>query len=156
MNIDSLNKNCKTVPNLGGHMAAGFSFSGLIVRFFVALILVFATFNPSGYSYYHWLIDRGDTSLPLLVLAGVALVIGWVIFLRATMRSLGILGIVLAAALFGCLVWLAVDFNLLEVASQLFIYIVLVVLAAVLGVGMSWSHVRRRLSGQADMDDVDQ
>jgi hypothetical protein len=26
----------------------------------------------------------------------------------------------------------------------------------VMGVGMSWSHVRRRLSGQYDMDDVDQ
>jgi hypothetical protein len=24
-----------------------------------------------------------------------------------------------------------------------------------LGVGLSWSHVRRALSGQADMDDVD-
>jgi Na+/melibiose symporter-like transporter len=137
-------------------MAAGFSFSGMVARFLVALILVFASFNPSGYSYFHWVMNRGDSSLPLLVLAGVALLIGWVIFLRATMRSLGVLGIVLAAALFGCLVWLAVDFNLLDVASQLFIYIVLIVFAAVLGVGMSWSHIRRRLSGQADMDDVDQ
>jgi len=26
----------------------------------------------------------------------------------------------------------------------------------ILAVGMSWSHIRRRLSGQADMDDVDE
>jgi len=32
----------------------------------------------------------------------------------------------------------------------------LTVLAFVLGIGLSWSHVRRRLSGQADMDDVDE
>jgi hypothetical protein len=137
-------------------MATRFSLSGLLVRFVVALFLVFATFNPSGYSYYHWVINRGDSSLPLLVLAGVALLIGWVIFLRATLRSLGPIGITLALALFGCFIWLAVDFNLLNVSSQPFVYVVLVVSAAVLGIGMSWSHIRRRLSGQADMDDVDQ
>ena len=26
----------------------------------------------------------------------------------------------------------------------------------VLGVGLSWSHIRRAISGQADMDDVDE
>jgi hypothetical protein len=26
----------------------------------------------------------------------------------------------------------------------------------VLATGMSWSHIRRRLSGQADVDDVDE
>ena len=31
----------------------------------------------------------------------------------------------------------------------------LIALSLVLGIGRSWSHVRRRLSGQSDMDDVD-
>ena len=35
-------------------------------------------------------------------------------------------------------------------------YIVLVLIATVMAVGISWSHVRRRVSGQADMDDVDE
>jgi Family of unknown function (DUF6524) len=30
------------------------------------------------------------------------------------------------------------------------------VVATILAIGMSWSHVRRRLSGQADVDDVDE
>ena len=136
-------------------MASKFSFGGFLIRFICALFLVFATYNPSGYSYYGWLLNRGDTSLPLLVLAGVALVIGWVIFLRATLRSLGPIGMVLAGALFACLIWLAVDFNLVSVTGEVFIYLILIVCAAILGIGMSWSHVRRRLSGQADMDDVD-
>ncbi len=34
-------------------------------------------------------------------------------------------------------------------------YLVLFVIGAVLGTGMSWSHVRRRLSGQADVDEVE-
>lgn len=136
-------------------MSTKFKFSGLFIRIFIAIILVFTTYNPSGYSYVHWVINRGDTSLPLLVLAGIALIICWVIFLRATLRSLGPLGITLALALCGCLVWLAVDLDWINIESQVFIYITLVIFAIVLGVGMSWSHIRRRMSGQADMDDVD-
>ena len=30
--------------------------------------------------------------------------------------------------------------------------LVLVLLATILAVGLSWSHIRRRLSGQVDMD----
>jgi hypothetical protein len=133
-----------------------FSFSGLVIRFIAALFLVFATFNPSTYSYYHWVINKGETSLPLLLIAGIALLIGWVIFLRATMRSLGLIGVGLLLALLACLVWLAIDFNIVSLGSQVFVYIVLLICALVLAVGMSWSHIRRRMSGQADVDDIDQ
>lgn len=134
---------------------SSFSTVGVFLRFFFALILVFTTYNPSTYSYVGWIVNFTDGSLPLLLLSGVVLVIGWLIFLRATLRSLGPVGISLAIAFFACLVWLAVDFNLIEVASNIFIYVVLVVIAAILSVGMSWSHIRRRLSGQVDTDDVD-
>lgn len=137
-------------------MASGFKLSGVLTRFVVALVLVMSTYNPSGISFFHWVMNRGDASIPLLILTGIAILIGWVVFFRATMRSLGALGIILAGALLGCLVWLAVDLKLVSVQSQVFVYIVLVVLAGVLSIGMSWSHIRRRISGQADMDDVDE
>ena len=136
-------------------MSANFQLSNFVVRFTVALILVFLTFNPSGYSYYHWL-SQQVLPLPVLVLGGVILVIGWAIFLRATLRSLGIVGIGLSVALLACLVWTAIYYNLLTIGSTIFVYIVLVIISAVLAIGMSWSHLRRRMSGQADMDDVDQ
>ncbi len=137
-------------------MNPAFKLSGVFVRFIASTCLVFATFNPSGYSYYHWVVNKGDSSLPLLLIAGIALVIGWLIFLRATMRSLGVIGVSLVVALLACFVWLAIDFNLVSLGSQVFVYIVLVICAFVLAIGMSWSHIRRRISGQADVDDVDQ
>lgn len=136
-------------------MASSFRFSNFLIRFFIALILVFLSFNPSGYSFFHWAMGQAFP-LPVLLLVGIVLLIAWVIFLRATLRSLGPIGITLAAALFGCLAWVAIYYDLLTVGSTVFIYIILVIISAVLGIGMSWSHVRRRLSGQADMDDVDQ
>lgn len=137
-------------------MNSAFKLSGVFIRFIVSTLLVFATFNPSGYSFYHWVINKGDSSLPLMLIAGIALVIGWLIFLRATMRSLGMIGISLVVALLACFVWLAIDFDLVSLGSQVFVYIVLVICAFVLAIGMSWSHIRRRISGQADVDDVDQ
>ncbi len=136
-------------------MAASFQLSNFFTRFIVALILVFLSFNPSGYSFFHWASEQ-LFPLPVLLLGGIVLLIGWVIFLRATLRSLGPIGITLALALFGCLVWVAIYYNVLAIGSVVFTYSVLVVVSAVLGIGMSWSHVRRRLSGQADIDDVDQ
>lgn len=80
----------------------------------------------------------------------------WAIYLRATLRSLGPIGIGLSAALFACIIWVLVDLKWLVLKGMVFQYVVLVIVALVLGIGMSWSHIRRRLSGQADMDDVDQ
>lgn len=136
-------------------MAASFQLSNFITRFIIALVLVFLSFNPSGYSFFHWATEQ-VFALPVILLVGVVLLIGWVIFLRATLRSLGPIGIALAVALFACLVWVAIYYNVLAVGSTIFVYIVLVIISAVLGIGMSWSHVRRRMSGQADIDDVDQ
>ena len=88
---------------------------------------------------------------------GVVLLIGWTIYLRATLRSLGPFGLVLAVAFFGTLVWLLVDTGLIPANSvRAITYIVLVIISGVLAVGVSWSHVRRRITGQADVDEVDE
>ncbi|MEO0443434.1 MAG: DUF6524 family protein [Pseudomonadota bacterium] len=141
-------------------MRSSFGLSSVLIRFVVALLLVLSTYNPSGYSYYDWIYSKlalgNSVSLPLLLLVGVAILIGWVIFWRATLRSLGPIGVLLTVALLACLIWLAVDLNLLKLTGKPFIYIVLILLAAIMAIGLSWSHIRRRLSGQMDMDDVDQ
>jgi len=134
-----------------------FSSGSFFVRWIIALVLVLASFNPTGYSYFHWILGMNGDNLPLKVLAGVVLAILYVIYLRATLRSIGPIGMALAAALFGAILWVAIDFGLLSLTEpSVFAWVVLVILATVLAVGISWSHVRRRVSGQADMDDVDE
>ena len=121
------------------------------------MVLVFATFNPTDYSYYRWVSGMDGESLALKALAGVALVILYVIYLRATWRSIGAIGVTLAAAFLGALVWVTIDLGLLDLARPtIMTWILLFVLATILAIGISWSHVRRRVSGQADMDDLDE
>ncbi len=133
-----------------------FNLVSFLIRFALALVLVFCTYNPSGYSWYHWFRQSADKLDALLLFAGVVLLIGWVIYLRATLRSLGEIGTFLALAFFAALTWLLIDFGLLSVEDPtVFTWVVLSMLAAVMATGMSWSHIRRRMSGQLDVDDVD-
>jgi hypothetical protein len=134
-----------------------FTSGSFLVRWVVALVLVLATYNPTGYSFFHWVAGMNGDSLPLKVLAGVVLAIVYVIYLRATFRSIGPIGMALAAALFGAILWVAIDFGILSLHDpSAFAWVVLVILATILAIGLSWSHVRRRVSGQADVDDVDE
>lgn len=61
-----------------------------------------------------------------------------------------------ATAFCGMLIWLGVDIGSIPADSvEAIPRLILVVMSIVLATGMSWSHIRRRLSGQADVDDVE-
>ena len=126
--------------------------SGIGTRFGIALLLVLITWNPIDFNYIDWARTTWSEQPPVVFLLGIVLVIAWVVFLRATLRSLGPIGITLA----GGILWLLLDFGLVDLANGTAIaWILLVLLAAILTAGMSWSHLRRRWSGQADVDDLD-
>jgi hypothetical protein len=133
------------------------SWTGMGIRFLVALLLVFATYNPEGYSYIDWLTMKEAGPLALKALVGVILVIGWTIYLRATLRSLGGFGMLLVIALMVTLLWLLITWNVIPYDSiRATTYMVEVVISALLAVGMVWSHIRRRLTGQVDVDEIEE
>lgn len=134
---------------------ASFNWSGFLLRLISALILVFASFNPEGYSYYDWaLVDFSQFTI-LKAFVGVVLLIGWTILLRATIKSLGPFGIILALAFFGLLIWLIVDWLAISTDNiRVIAYIAELVIIGILSIGVSWSHIRRRITGQLDTGDV--
>ncbi|WP_299373420.1 DUF6524 family protein [uncultured Tateyamaria sp.] len=128
-----------------------------IWRWLFALVLLAATYNPTPYNYVTWVMTHGATNLSIAVLCGLVLVIGYIIYLRATLRSIGGFGMALVLALVGAILWVLYDLGLVKLDNPgINTWLALVALSVVLGVGLSWSHVRRALSGQADMDDVDE
>ena len=142
-------------------MSRRFSWGGYFLRLLFAVVLVFATYNPMGYSLFHWIrsqatSDASSEKWALLVLCGIVVLIGWVIFIRATFRSLGAFGTILAVAFFGALIWLVLTLVPIPEDNQdLIVYLIQFGLAGVLSAGLSWSHVRRRLTGQFDVDETD-
>ena len=141
----------------------GLSGRGIAVRFLLAIVLVYATWNPWGVSFTDWALmpmftgGEGDAArhAPLKFLAGILLLTGWVLYLQATHRSLGAAGAVLVATICGGVVWLLASWRVLAMQGPAIAHAILVVLAIILAMGMSWSHVSRRMSGQVDTDAVE-
>jgi hypothetical protein len=91
-----------------------------------------------------------------LVLAALLLLIGYIIYLRATLRSSDGFGIFLVLALVDALLWVLYDFGVLSLDNTgLNVWLSLLALSLVLKGGLSSSHLRRALSAQADIDDVE-
>ena len=130
--------------------------SAILIRWVFAFVLLAATYNPTEYNYIAWARANIDGQLPVVLLLGLLLMIGYIVYLRATLRSIGAIGMVLIAAVVGALIWVLYDWGWLTLEnSALNMWIGILALSAVLGIGLSWSIMRRRISGQADVDDVD-
>lgn len=134
------------------------SVAGFGLRFAAALALVLLTYNPSGFSAYHWIssaISEGAFGPLHLLLIGVLLA-GWAIFWIATWRSLDTLGVVLVGIIVGAIVWGLVRIGWISVTSvSAGAWVGLIVLAVILAVGVSWSHFWRRITGQVNVEEVD-
>jgi hypothetical protein len=137
-------------------MATEFTAGSFLGRWVFAAALVFGSYNPSGYSYISWLLAEGTTFGPAQAIVGLVLLSAWIIYLRATFLSMGWLGVSLGVALFAAIIWLLVDIGWLSLeTTSIITYLALLLLSLILATGMSWSHIRRRLTGQFDVDDMD-
>ena len=133
-----------------------FSFSGFLWRLVFSVALVLLTFNPTGHSYYHWLLDGFPSITPVEAITGVVLLGGWIFFVRSTFAAMGALGVGLLLAFFASIVWWVASRGWLNLGDRYAMaWVVLSALGVLLGVGMSWSHIRRRISGQTSVDRVD-
>lgn len=135
-----------------------FTWIDFLLRFLAPLALVLVTYNPSGFSFYTWLSDAiaaGEMG-GIHFLALVLIIIGWSILLVATWRALDTFGVILTCALLAAVVWVMIDYKLLNPDSASAItWIVLVCLAGVLAVGLSWAKLWRLMTGQYTVDEID-
>ena len=142
---------------LGHHYYGYFGLSGFLLRLFAALFVVFATYNPSGFSYYHWVVERWASDWPLQLPLLPLFLIAYLLLLRSTFRGLRPHGILLTVALLGSLVWLLLDLGLIHIADGTDLALTLLyMVAALLAVGVSWMWVWTRITGQVYYDDLTQ
>ncbi|MGA2078600.1 MAG: DUF6524 family protein [Terriglobia bacterium] len=135
-----------------------FSLLGLMGRILLPFVLVYGTWNPSGRSFYQWAIApffSGTPAIgPVKVLVALLLLAGWIVVVQATWRSLGLGGATLIAAIFAVLVWLLIAKGgvFQPHGTTAFSNLGLVALSLLLAIGMSWAIVRRKLTGQVEVD----
>ena len=134
-------------------MGRRISWFGVLVRLVAALALVLLTYNPTGHSFYHWAMRDFANLTALKAFSGALLLVGWVICIRAALTSLGALGLVLSALVLGTMVWVLTDYGILNPdRPSLLSWISLIIIGIILGIGLSWSLLRTRVTGQVEVD----
>jgi hypothetical protein len=129
---------------------------GFFLRWIFAFVLLVATYNPSFTSYSSWVGANFSTNMPVAVLLGLVLIAGYLIYLRATLSSIGIVGMILILGIVGALLWVMFSVGVLQFGNPTVNgWIVILALSLMLAVGMYWSVLWRRISGQVDVDEVD-
>ena len=131
-----------------------FGIYSIILRWFLIAAVVFGTYNPSGRSFVHWALES-DADFSLKISVGLVIFALNLTFIQLTFRSLGYAGVFLLAI---CMISIAITFWRLEFVTfysweLLQLYIIMFVTIA-LTIGVCWSAMRTRLSGQVDSDDI--
>ena len=129
---------------------------GIFLRWLGAFVLLAATFNPTPYNFTRWAQANWQAQMPLTLLFGLLLAVGYIIYVGATFRSLGAFGMLVIAALFAAVIWVLIDWGVLSLGNtNLTVWLGILALSVILGIGLSWSILRQRLSGQASVDEIE-
>jgi Family of unknown function (DUF6524) len=129
---------------------------GVLMRWLGAFVLLALTYNPTPWNFIDWSRANFAEQMPLTLLLGLVLGLGYLLYLTATFRSIGLIGIVLIGAVFGLTLWVLNDWGLLGLGnSALNTWLVIFALSLVLGIGLSWSILWQRMSGQASVDEIE-
>ncbi len=127
-------------------------FLGILTRALSCFLLVFATWNPLGYSYVDWLFSNDGSLASAKAVVGAFLLATYLIYLRVTWLALRLTRslVLLAVALIG---YMALRHaGLLDPNAPFWSsYVLLVLAATLLSIGICWAHVQRRLTGQSQV-----
>jgi len=127
----------------------------VFARFLFSLALVLATYNPTGYSFYHWITDFGEGLLSLRVIVALTLAMIYYMLFRvvfAAFRRSGMIVGGLAGVLFATELARVVAGRQSQHSWHFYFllgqYVTLCTVAIMLSLGVSWSHLMERLTGQ--------
>lgn len=137
----------------------------LLVKFFLRFlfieIILMGTYNPFGFSYFHWVAGSGKIDwsqfwgggqafVGFLILLTIGLLFWW------SLRSIGVIGKLVILIGFGLLGYMAVQKNLIDLNDpQVWIFASQQVLAFMLAIGSLFSKFQRRETGIGRTEDGD-
>jgi hypothetical protein len=129
------------------------NFLGLFfTRWLMSATVVFGANNPSGTSYYDWVVNSPSGLTPAQILAGILIISLAVALARMAFLSLGYLGTATILVLIAMAIVLSVGLGLVDFEEVTFTgYMIEVWISLTLAIGASWAYAQRKLSGERDV-----
>lgn len=134
--------------------ARDFDWKTVVARGLLSLVVVFGVYNPSGRSYFHWVISGFDW-VWLKIAVGVLLYAILATFWYTTRSVLGRSGVLLVV-IFWVAATLAASRFLGPTRFDLTVLTVwaLIAIAAVFTAGLCYSHLHKRLGGIVHTEEI--
>lgn len=121
---------------------------GYIVRTLSCFLLLFATWNPAGYSYLAWITGDDGSRLSVKVAVGAVLFVIHLIYLRISWLALGGPGVGISAAILLSGYMTLRHFGVFDEQAPFWTgYLMLTLASVTLAAGMCWAHFKRRVIG---------
>ncbi|MCR9174687.1 MAG: DUF6524 family protein [Alphaproteobacteria bacterium] len=109
---------------------------------------VFATFNTSGYSFYHWVVEQPGDDLILKVFAGGLLALSYYNIGETMAVALQRTGLLIVVVTGSAGAWYLIDQRWIAVDSRTdLINAMQMTLVLVMAVGLSYAHLHSRIGG---------
>lgn len=137
---------------------SGSSPAVLAGRMLVAAIIVFASYNPTGKSIFHWVKNNIDGDMPdaWVVLGAIVAILVNVVLFIAAWKALGKIGSVIVLILFAALVYLSLQEGWASLDNNSSLqWMALILYSVFLGIGLSGAILWRRATGQVVTDELD-
>ena len=129
------------------------SWDGIAARLLFCLFIVFATYNPSGRSYWHWAWE-GEAGFWTRLAVGLVLLLTHLALFFTLRGVIGWKGLVLVTATFVALMLAAGENGLAQLSGSWSGTAPLVLVSLLYTFGLSWSLVHHRASGITHVDPV--
>ena len=128
----------------------------LITRMLIAAVVVFATYNPTGVSVFHWVTQNKNPSDAWVILGAIVAILANVALLIAAWKALGKIGTIIVVIFFAALVYLSLQEGWVSAGNQVSMeWLALILYSAFLGIGLSGAIIWRRATGQVVTDEAD-
>lgn len=128
----------------------------LITRMLIAAIVVFATYNPTGNSIFHWVANNENKTDAWVILGAIVALLINIALLIAAWKALGKIGTIIVVIFFAALVYLSLQEGWVSSDNLVSLeWLALILYSVFLGIGLSGAIIWRRATGQVVTDEAD-
>ncbi|HLW28996.1 MAG TPA: DUF6524 family protein [Kiloniellales bacterium] len=121
-------------------------------RLLLSCFVVFALYNPSERSYWHWVTESPGGLSSLQAMCGILLVTALIAMVRMAVAAMRVRGVIAVIGLCFASVLLRVGVGIQQFDEiQLTTSAVQGMICLILALGMTWSHAQVRFSGERDV-----
>lgn len=130
-----------------------FDLSSFIIRWIICLFLVFSAYNPSGYSYFHW-VGQADGWWLAKIAVGALLLSGNGFVISYGLRALTVIGVIMASVFFGVIGYSLFSYEVISTENSHVTMVILVALGTMMATGVSYPHASYRFTGVKHVNNI--